>query len=348
MVGSHLVSFAQNRLKEQQLSLFDPLNTMTEKEKKFLDRSWVKYFAKFIFPRLMKSHMLSYKAIRAHAQTRLLMSRSAHCRSRNWQLFQSETARIPDVWHPVPVCPPHNVFTEQPLSDRTLSRFRAMCAAYETEHGVDLLHETTTSLSSEMAELMRIDSSLKRMDSLMIESNIKRMGVWNCSAPAWQISQKRWQNPWNPRTSAALHRSGWQEPCHIPQSQWGNFQKDRSYPNWCGIPLKSRETTPRGRGKCHRGIRQKRKHHWGLPVWAERPQWQPVSVRNPWWHGETVTMWRMAPKIFKRISRKTVSSKSNQRAKQQRKRAPNILKSRAIFGTWWRQCFYPSPKIRNW
>jgi hypothetical protein len=67
-------------------------------------------------------------------------------------------------------------FAEQPLSDRTLSRFRARCATYETEHGVDLLHETITSLSSEMAELMRIDSNLKRMDSLMAASNIKRMG----------------------------------------------------------------------------------------------------------------------------------------------------------------------------
>ena len=83
MIGGFFMSFVPNRLEEQQLSLFDPLTTMTEREKKFLDRSWAKYFA------------------------------------------------------------------EQPLSDRTLSRFRARCAAYETEHGVDLLHETITSLSSE-------------------------------------------------------------------------------------------------------------------------------------------------------------------------------------------------------
>ncbi len=62
-------------------------------------------------------------------------------------------------------------FAEQPLS-----RFRARCATYETEHGVDLLHETITSLSSEMEEVMRSDSSLKRMDSLMVVPNIKRMG----------------------------------------------------------------------------------------------------------------------------------------------------------------------------
>ena len=32
------------------------------------------------------------------------------------------------------------------------------------------------SLSGEMAEMMKLDLSLKRMDSLMVASNIKRMG----------------------------------------------------------------------------------------------------------------------------------------------------------------------------
>ena len=33
-------------------------------------------------------------------------------------------------------------FEEQPLSDRTLSRFRARCLSYETETGIDLIHDT--------------------------------------------------------------------------------------------------------------------------------------------------------------------------------------------------------------
>ena len=37
------MSFVQNRIEEQQLYLFDPLSTLTEREKKFLDRSWAKY-----------------------------------------------------------------------------------------------------------------------------------------------------------------------------------------------------------------------------------------------------------------------------------------------------------------
>ena len=66
---------------------------------------------------------------------------------------------------------------EQQLSDRTLGRFRAKCYAYKQETGIDLLHETIQSLSNEMAESMKIDLSLKKMDSLMVESNIKTMGL---------------------------------------------------------------------------------------------------------------------------------------------------------------------------
>lgn len=64
---------------------------------------------------------------------------------------------------------------EQPLSDRTLGRFRVRCNAYERKTGIDLLHEMIQSLLNEMAEIMKIDLSLKRMDSFMVESNIKTM-----------------------------------------------------------------------------------------------------------------------------------------------------------------------------
>lgn len=70
------MSFVQNRLEEQQLSLFGPLNTLTKREKTGHRRNILQ---NLFFPRLMKSRMLSYTAIRIHAQTRLLMSRSVRC-----------------------------------------------------------------------------------------------------------------------------------------------------------------------------------------------------------------------------------------------------------------------------
>ena len=177
MIGGHLMSFVQNRLEEQQLSLFDPLNTLTEREKKFLDRSWAKYFAEFIFPKIDEiPYAVLYSDKDSRPNTPVNVQIGALLIKELTNLSDDELLeslmfdiRFQYALHTTS-------FAEQPLSDRTLSRFRARCAAYETEQGVDLVRGTITPLSLEMAELMRIDSSLKRMDSLMVASNIKRMG----------------------------------------------------------------------------------------------------------------------------------------------------------------------------
>lgn len=67
-------------------------------------------------------------------------------------------------------------FETQPLSDRTFSRFRERYTAYELTTGVDLIHECFVSLSGEMQKFMNISSGMCRMDSMMVESNIRKMG----------------------------------------------------------------------------------------------------------------------------------------------------------------------------
>lgn len=39
------MSFVFNDARTQQLSFFDSYNTLTDREKRFLDKSWAKYFA---------------------------------------------------------------------------------------------------------------------------------------------------------------------------------------------------------------------------------------------------------------------------------------------------------------
>lgn len=68
-------------------------------------------------------------------------------------------------------------FEEQPLSDRTLSRFRARCLAYETETGIDLIHFCVTSLAKELSEFMGLTPSMQRMDSLMVAANIRNLSL---------------------------------------------------------------------------------------------------------------------------------------------------------------------------
>lgn len=84
-------------------------------------------------------------------------------------------------------------FEEQPLSDRTLGRFRERCYAYESEN---LLYDTVISLADAMSELMKINHQLKRMDNMMVASNIKKMSwlelLYTCVANlARQLKRNR-------------------------------------------------------------------------------------------------------------------------------------------------------------
>jgi len=54
-------------------------------------------------------------------------------------------------------------FAEQPLSDKSLSRFRNRCYKYETLYGVDLLHDCITGLSRQIAKIMEIIPKIRRM-----------------------------------------------------------------------------------------------------------------------------------------------------------------------------------------
>ena len=66
-------------------------------------------------------------------------------------------------------------FEEQPLSDKTLSRFRKRCYDYETLHNEDLYHDCVKNLSGTIAKIMGINGRIRRMDSMMIESNIRKL-----------------------------------------------------------------------------------------------------------------------------------------------------------------------------
>ena len=61
------------------------------------------------------------------------------------------------------------------MSDKTLSRFRKRCYDYESVYGVDLLHDCMTGLGTNIAKLMDINPRIKRMDSMMIAANIRKL-----------------------------------------------------------------------------------------------------------------------------------------------------------------------------
>lgn len=86
-------------------------------------------------------------------------------------------------------------FKEQPISDRTLSRFRARVLSYETEHEVDLIHECIVKMAKEISDFMNITPDKQRMDSLMVAANIRNLSFlelfYTCVANLCKIMDDR-------------------------------------------------------------------------------------------------------------------------------------------------------------
>lgn len=64
-------------------------------------------------------------------------------------------------------------FVEQPILDKTLSRFRKRFYDYETLHGVYLCHGYKKDLIGKISKIMKLNERIRRMDSMMIESNFR-------------------------------------------------------------------------------------------------------------------------------------------------------------------------------
>jgi hypothetical protein len=58
---------------------------------------------------------------------------------------------------------------------RTIYNFRKALVDYETEHGINLIREATERITDEQIERFELRTGLQRMDSTMVQSNIRRM-----------------------------------------------------------------------------------------------------------------------------------------------------------------------------
>ncbi len=161
---------------DQQLNFDDSYNNLTDREKKFLDKSWAKPFAEEVFPAInenMFSVLYSDKASRPNTPVNVIIGSLIIKEMLNMTDDEMVEALMFDIRFQYAL---HTTsFKEQPLSDRTLGRFRERCNAYETEHGRDLVKEAVLLLSDKIAKVMNLNPVLKRMDSMMIASNIRKL-----------------------------------------------------------------------------------------------------------------------------------------------------------------------------
>ena len=162
----------------QQISLFDSLGFMSERKQRILDKSWAKPFPEHIFNKIDEMIFAPLYSDKRNSRPNApvnvivgaLILKEFNGLSDDELIEECEfDFRYQYALHTTS-------FKDQPLSNRTFSRFRERNAAYELVTGRDLIHECITSFSEEIRKFMDIEPTLRRMDSMMIESNIRRMG----------------------------------------------------------------------------------------------------------------------------------------------------------------------------
>ncbi len=161
----------------QQLSMFDSFNVLTEREQKALIKSWAKVFAEEIFPTIDEERFAvlysADKASRPNTPVNIIIG--ALILKELLNLSDDEVVENLMLDFRFRYALHTTSYDEQPLSDKSLSRFRERCYNYEAITGIDLYHGCVTELAEKTAKLMGLDGRIRRMDSLMVEANIRKL-----------------------------------------------------------------------------------------------------------------------------------------------------------------------------
>ena len=169
------------------MSFTDSFSGLTAREQKALEKSWAKVFADEIFPAIDEkrfSVLFSDKASRQNTPVNVIVS--ALIIKELFDYSDDEMVENLMLDFRIQYALHTTSFEEQPLSDKTLSRFRKRCYDYETLHNKDLYHDCVKDLSASIAKLVGISGKVRRMDSMMIESNVRRLSrmelIYTCIA----------------------------------------------------------------------------------------------------------------------------------------------------------------------
>ena len=170
-----LMSFATNET--QQIGLNDRFNNLTEKEKKVVMNSWAKPFAEIIFPSINEADFSvlysDNKATRPNTPINIVVGAmiiKEIVGMTDDEVLESLSCdiRMQYALHTTS-------WVEQPMSDRTFSRFRKRLYEYEQQTGEDLMKAELLYQADKIAKFMELQPHLKRMDSMMIASACKDM-----------------------------------------------------------------------------------------------------------------------------------------------------------------------------
>lgn len=169
------------------MTLEDALFSLTTRERNALEQSWAKTFAEELFPKIEEEpfHVLYCENNgRPNTPINVLVGASIIKELLDYSDDDMVEGLMLDIRLQYAL---HTTsFEEQPLSDKSLSHFRKRCYQYEQKTGHDLMHTCLVSLSKEIARVMKISGRTRRMDSMMIDANIKKLSrlelIYTCIA----------------------------------------------------------------------------------------------------------------------------------------------------------------------
>lgn len=170
-----VMTFKSNDHNEMDLLNDSYINT-SERTKKWLEKSWAEPFAQIIFPAINENRFeVLYDGDTGRPNTPINYILGAliikELRSLTDEELKLRCHTDLSVQHAL-----HSTsWKEQPVSDRTFSRFRERCYLYELETGTDLIQKEMEALSGKLSEYFDVNQTKKRMDSMMIASNTRNL-----------------------------------------------------------------------------------------------------------------------------------------------------------------------------
>ncbi|MFQ7356425.1 MAG: transposase [Coprococcus phoceensis] len=145
------MSFKENAY--QQMSFTDSFSGLTAREQKHWKNPGQKSLPIKYFLPLMKSVFLSYTVIKAsRPNTPVNVIVGALIIKELFDYSDDEMVENLMLDFRIQYALHTTSFEEQPLSDKTLSRFRKRCYDYETLHNKDLYHDCVKELSTSIAK----------------------------------------------------------------------------------------------------------------------------------------------------------------------------------------------------
>lgn len=170
------MSFKLNNQPEQ-VSLDDSFHRLSKRNQEIVRSSWAKSFSEIVYPAINEARFAvlysDNSATRPGVPVNFIVGAlllKEICGLSDKELMESicTDVRFQYALHTTSLY-------DQPVSDRTFSRFRERLYKYEQATGRDLLAEETEALTKVYANHMGLHSSIRRMDSLMVATHSKRM-----------------------------------------------------------------------------------------------------------------------------------------------------------------------------